>query len=166
MAIYVKYGLSLAISGYLGLSLAILGCLFQVSSIRGPEDAGERKLLQFKLFCFFFVFFIIDRSYRGACAPKKYNLQSIKQGHYDTSRGEEKDQKLFCQSLILHIKGVEKKKWTFKNHSNETVSPASNMLESCYIFHSKGGIHSCIWITKTFLYNIKELRYEQPNVGY
>ena len=46
--------LSLAISGYLGLSLAILGGLCQVSSIRVPEDAGERKLLQFKLFCSFF----------------------------------------------------------------------------------------------------------------
>ena len=46
--------LSLAISGYLGLSLAILGGLCQVSSIRVPEDAGERKLLQFKLFCYFF----------------------------------------------------------------------------------------------------------------
>ena len=61
--------LSWAISGYLWLSLAILGGLCQVSSIRVPEDAGERKLLQFKLFHFFF-FFITDRSYRGACAPK------------------------------------------------------------------------------------------------
>ena len=35
-----------------------------------PEDAGERKLLQFKLFCSFFC--ITDRSNRGACTPKNF----------------------------------------------------------------------------------------------
>ena len=48
------YPVKYAILGYLWLSLAILGGLCQVSSIRVPEDAGERKLLQFKLFCSFF----------------------------------------------------------------------------------------------------------------
>ena len=38
---------------------------------------------------------------------------------------------------------------------------ASNMLEGWYIFHSKGGIHSCVWSTKPFLYDIKEPRYKQ-----
>ena len=78
LLITVYIGLSWSILVYLGLSWAISGHLgrfmssikYQVSIIRVPEDAGERKLLQFKLFRFFFFFCMTDRSYRGACAPK------------------------------------------------------------------------------------------------
>ena len=78
--------LSLAISGYLGLSLAILGGLCQASSIRVPDDAGERKLLHFKLFPSFFC--MTDRSYRGACAPKNNLLYLLQQcGHHQQQKG-------------------------------------------------------------------------------
>ena len=45
---------------------------------------------------------------------------------------------------IPGIKGVEKETRTFENHSDETVSPAKNMLEGWYIYHLKGGIHSSV----------------------
>ena len=32
--------------------------------------------------------------------------------------------------------------------------------------HLKGGIHSFVWSTKSFLYKIRELRYKQNNIGY
>ena len=40
------------------------------------------------------------------------------------------------------------------------------MLKGCDIFHMKGGIRSFIRSTKTFLYDIRELRYKQNNLGY
>ena len=45
-------------------------------------------------------------------------------------------------------------------------SPATNMLEGLDVLHLKGGIHSPIWSTKTFLYDIRELRYKPKNMGY
>ena len=35
-----------------------------------------------------------------------------------------------------------------------------------YQFHLKGGIQSFIWSTKTFLYDIMELKYKQIKLGY
>ena len=46
------------------------------------------------------------------------------------------------------------------------ISPTTNMLEGWDIFNLKGGIHCSVWSTKTFLYNIREPRYEQNNMGY
>ena len=46
------------------------------------------------------------------------------------------------------------------------ISLATNMLKSWDIIHWKGGIHSFVWSTKTFLYNIQEPRYEQSKMGY
>ena len=46
------------------------------------------------------------------------------------------------------------------------ISLVRNMLEGCYMFYFKGGIHRSVWITKTFLYDIRELRYKQNNMGY
>ena len=46
------------------------------------------------------------------------------------------------------------------------ISPATNMLEGYDIFLLKGGIHSFIWSTKTFLYDMRELRYKQNKIGY
>ena len=40
------------------------------------------------------------------------------------------------------------------------ISLATNLLESWDINHWKGGIHSFVWSTKTFLYNIWEPRYK------
>ena len=40
------------------------------------------------------------------------------------------------------------------------------MLEGLDIFHMKGGILRFIWSTKTFLYDIREPRYKQNNLGY
>ena len=42
----------------------------------------------------------------------------------------------------------------------------TNILKGCDIFHMKGVIHSFIWSTKTFLYDIREPRYKQNNLGY
>ena len=61
----------------------------------------------------------------------------------------------------MKIKGVENKNCTFENHSDETVSPAKNMLEGW-----KGGNHSSVWSTKTFLYFFREPKYKQNNMGY
>ena len=42
------------------------------------------------------------------------------------------------------------------------ISPAINMLESWNIINWKGGMHSFVWSTKTFLYDIRE----QIKMGY
>ena len=64
------------------------------------------------------------------------------------------------------LKGVEKKTWTFENHSDETVSSFSNMLGGWYIFYMKGGTHSSVLSTKTFLCDIRASRYKQTKMGY
>ena len=46
------------------------------------------------------------------------------------------------------------------------ISPAINMLEGWDISHLKGEIHSSVWSTKTFLNDIRELRYKQNNMEY
>ena len=46
------------------------------------------------------------------------------------------------------------------------ISLATNMLEGWDIIHLKGEIHSSIWSTKTFLYDIRELRYKLNNMRY
>ena len=55
---------------------------------------------------------------------------------------------------------VLKKNWTFVNYSDETVSLATNKLESFYIFPLKGGIHSSVLSTETSLYDIREPSYK------
>ena len=45
------------------------------------------------------------------------------------------------------------------------ISLAINMQVGWDICHLKGGIHSSVWSTKTFLYDIREPRYEQNNMG-
>ena len=46
------------------------------------------------------------------------------------------------------------------------ISPAINMLEGLDILHLKGEIHSSVWSTKIFLYDIREPRYNQNKIGY
>ena len=46
------------------------------------------------------------------------------------------------------------------------ISLATNMVETWDIIHWKGGIHSFVWSTKTFLYDIWEPRYKQIKMGY
>ena len=55
----------------------------------------------------------------------------------------------------LIIQGVQKK----MRLSFCSISLATNMLEGWDIIHCKGGIHSFVWSTKTFLYDIREPRY-------
>ena len=43
---------------------------------------------------------------------------------------------------------------------------ATNMLEGWDIFNLIGEIHSSVWNTKTFLYDIWELRCKQNNMGH
>ena len=59
------------------------------------------------------------------------------------------------------VQGVHKK----MSHSFCLISLATHMLESWYKIHWEGGIHSFVWST-TFLYDIREPRYEQINMGY
>ena len=64
--------------------------------------------------------------------------------------------------ITLCIQGVQKK----MRRSFCLISLATNMLESWDIIHWKGGIHSFVWSTKTFLYDIREPRYKQIKMGY
>ena len=43
---------------------------------------------------------------------------------------------------------------------------ATNMQEGWDIIHLKGEVHSSVWSTKTFLYDIRKLRYKQIKMGY
>ena len=54
----------------------------------------------------------------------------------------------------------------FLRRSFYLISLATNMLEGWDIINLNGGIHSSIWITKTFLYDIREPRYKQIKMGY
>ena len=49
---------------------------------------------------------------------------------------------------------------TKRSRSFCLISLATNMLEGLDIIHWKGGIHSFVWSTKTFLYDILEPRYK------
>ena len=51
-------------------------------------------------------------------------------------------------------------------HSLCLITLATNMQKNCDIIHWIGGIHSFVWITKTFLYDIREPRYKQIKMGY
>ena len=68
----------------------------------------------------------------------------------------------YRKCLIMNLKifqclqGVQKK----MRRSFGLIALATNMLEGWGIIHWKGGIHSFVWSTKTFLYDIRELRYE------
>ena len=44
------------------------------------------------------------------------------------------------------------------------ISLATNMIEGRDIIHWKDGIHSFVWSTKTFLYDIWEPRYKQIKI--
>ena len=63
---------------------------------------------------------------------------------------------------IRIIQGVQKK----MSRSFCLISLATNMLESWDIIHWTGGIHSFVWSTKTFLYDIQEPRYKQIKMEY
>ena len=70
---------------------------------------------------------------------------------------------------LRQLKGVSLKTWPFHFLLFQHIlfnSLATNMLESRDLYHSKGEIHSSVWSTKTFLYNIREPRYKQNNMRY
>ena len=60
------------------------------------------------------------------------------------------------------VQGVQKK----MRRSFCLTSLATNMLEEWDMIHWKGGIHSFVWSTKTFLYAIWKSRYKQIKMGY
>ena len=62
----------------------------------------------------------------------------------------------------VHIQGVQKK----MSRSFCLKSLDTNILESRAIIHWKGGIHSLVCSTKTLLYDIREPRYKQIEMGY
>ena len=57
------------------------------------------------------------------------------------------------------LKGGQKKNLT-------TIFLAANVPEGWDIIHLKVEIHSSVWSTKTFLYDIQEPRYKQIKMGY
>ena len=69
---------------------------------------------------------------------------------------------IYCAYIgnMFSIQGVSKKNFTV---GISILFSAINMLEEG-IFHLKGGIHSSVLSTKTFLYNITELRCKQNNM--
>ena len=64
------------------------------------------------------------------------------------------------------LKGGTKKTSLNSQHRFYLISLTKNMLEGWDIIHWKGGIHSFVWSTKTFLYDIWEPRYKQIKMGY
>ena len=56
-----------------------------------------------------------------------------------------------------HDTGCFKKNFTL---GISIIFPVINMLEGYGIFHLKGGIHSSVLSTKTFFYDIRNLRYK------
>ena len=61
------------------------------------------------------------------------------------------------------LKGVEKKTVLLKI----TLIRQILRLETFwYIFNLKVGVHSFVWSTKTFLFDLRELRYKLNNIGY
>ena len=64
--------------------------------------------------------------------------------------------------VVVVVQGVQKK----MRRSFCLISLAANMLEGWDIIHWKGGIHSFVWSTKTFLCDIWEPRYKQNKIGY
>ena len=71
--------------------------------------------------------------------------------------------------LLLQLASSESNTGCLKKNAplwSLLISLVRNMLEGWYIFHFKGGIHRSVWSTKTFLYDIRELRYKQNNMGY
>ena len=65
--------------------------------------------------------------------------------------------------VLLDIKGEAKKTSLNSRHRFCLISLTKNKLD---IIHWKGGIHSFVWSTKTFLYDIWEPRYKQIKMGY
>ena len=62
----------------------------------------------------------------------------------------------------MKIQGVQKK----MRRSFCLISLATNMQEGWRIIHWKGVIHSFVWSTKFFLYDIWEPRYKQIKMGH
>ena len=61
---------------------------------------------------------------------------------------------LSCVWIQEEVQGVNKEMC----HSFCLISLATNLQEGWDIIHWKGGIHSFIWSTKTYLYDIWEPR--------
>ena len=67
---------------------------------------------------------------------------------------------------IRLLKGEAKKTSLNSQHRFCLISLTKSMLEGWDIIHWKGRIHSFVWSTKTFLYDIWEPRYKQIKIGY
>ena len=67
--------------------------------------------------------------------------------------------------LICYLKGGAKKTSLNSQHRFCLISLTKNILEGWDMIHWKGGIHSFVWSTKTFLYNIWEPRYKQTKIS-
>ena len=66
---------------------------------------------------------------------------------------------------VDNIKGEAKKTSLNSQHRFCSISLTKNILEGWDIIHWKGRIHSFVWSTKTFLYDIWEPRYKQIKMG-
>ena len=65
----------------------------------------------------------------------------------------------------MKIKGCTKKKSLNLRRSFRLISLAAYMLEGWNITHLTSEIHTSVWSTKTFLYDIREPRYSNSKWG-
>ena len=68
--------------------------------------------------------------------------------------------------MVNEAKGWNKKTLTKLAPQILLNFSTKNILECWDIIHWKGGIHSFVWSTKTFLYDIREPRYKQIKIGF
>ena len=67
--------------------------------------------------------------------------------------------------ITVQLKGETKETSLNLRRSFGLTSLATNMLDGWDIILSKGEIHSSVGSTKTFPYDIRELRYKQIKMG-
>ena len=88
-----------------------------------------------------------------------YVIRPFEQGEQRSCRVEPYNSNIF-NNLISQVNN------SFLSCSFCLISLASNILKGWDILHLKGEIHSSVWSTKTFLYNIRALRYMQNIMWY
>ena len=69
-------------------------------------------------------------------------------------------------TIEINLKGVPKKTSLNLRHSFCLITLATNMLEGWNIIKFKAEIHCSVCSTKTFMYDIRELRYKPNNMKY
>ena len=104
-----------------------------------------------------------DKFYIDKLSP---NYSSYWEVQHELIYHTKQKRKAFSSKNRNKLKGEAKKTSLNSQHIFYLISLTKNMLEGWDIIHWKGGIHSFVWSTKPFLYNIWEPRYKQIKMGY